>query len=364
MKKHLIAAAVAAAVAVPAAAQVTVYGVMDLGYGSKEYSNNNYQAASKGETSGVLGGQLSSSRLGFRGTEDLGGGLKANFVLELGFRSSGTQLDTDAGKERTATVGLQGGFGKLDLGWSKTASQLIMERYTAGGANNFVGEAFNFKDETDFGGTNPSKAWQRPVDEFTDDRATGFHYVSPAFSGVTVGLTYANSDSKDQDGTLSANAKTTIQDISAVYTGFPGLDVGVSLGKEKSRAAAASSDAEAEVLQYGAKYTIGQITVFGQYVDSESKAATGLQDRAMDGAQFGIQFKAGNITLHAQMADLDEEGAAGVASHERKSHQLGAQYAMSKRTTVYGLMGKSSSETVAGVKNEVDGFVAGIRHTF
>jgi predicted porin len=369
MKKSLLALAALSAFATAAQAQssVTIYGVMDMGYGSKEYTNNDYTAGANGKVTGVQTSALASQRLGFRGTEDLGGGLKANFVIESGFATSGVNA---FGTERTTTVGLQSNsWGKLDLGWDKTASQLIMEKYTAGGANNWIGEAFNFKDEAGFDAataTVKNKAWQRPVDEFTDDRVTGVHYKSNNMSGFVVGVTYANSDSKDQDGTISVNGKTTLTDISVVYEGIKGLSIGVSSAEEKTRAANATADSKDKVQQIGASYAFGPATVYAQYVDSETKGTNGAQSRQMDGTQFGVKYAVTpTVTVHAQMANLDEESTAGVAAYDRKSQQLGVQYAFSKRTTAYALYGKSESKKLStGVTNEVSGTVAGIRHSF
>jgi predicted porin len=368
MKKLLIATAALAMVAGTAQAQssVSVYGIIDMSYASKEYTNNNYSAGKNGEVSGITGSNLSSSRLGFRGTEDLGGGLKAHFVIEGGFSDSGMNAVT--GTERTTIVGLSSAsMGRLDLGWDKTASQLIMEKYTAGGANGFIGEGFNFKDDTAFDGTtNPNKAWNRPVDEFSDDRVTGFHYKSPNMSGVRIGLTYADQDSKDQDGSPTANAKQTLQDISIVYEGIKGLSLGVSQADEKTRDADGIADKKAKVTQFGASYAFGPATVYGQYVDSEAKGTNGAQSRQMDGTQFGVKYAVSpKVTLHAQMFSLDEESTAGTKTFDRKGQQFGAQYAFSKRTTAYVLVGSQESKKLSdGVTNEVEGYAMGVRHSF
>ena len=75
MKKHLIAAAVAAAVAVPAVAQVTVYGLFDAAY--TDIKTTTAAAVTTKTNDYVDSGRMSGSRLCFRGAEDLGGGLKA-----------------------------------------------------------------------------------------------------------------------------------------------------------------------------------------------------------------------------------------------------------------------------------------------
>ncbi|HEY4318054.1 MAG TPA: porin [Herbaspirillum sp.] len=119
MKKSLLALAVLGSFAAAAQAQtsVTIYGVVDAGvfYQNKAGTNNNSLFA-------VNSGGLSGSRLGFKGSEDLGGGLKANFQLEMGFSTdTGTLGQQDGGTtnnlfSRTSTVGLSGGFGSVNIG--------------------------------------------------------------------------------------------------------------------------------------------------------------------------------------------------------------------------------------------------------
>jgi predicted porin len=379
MKKSLLALAALSAFATAAQAQssVTVYGIVDIGYGSKDYTNNNYVAGQNGSTTGAQQGALSSQRLGFRGTEDLGGGLKANFQLESGMTS-----ETAPAFAREYTVGLSSAsLGSLNIGLSKTVSQLMMERYTAGGANNWVGEAFNYSDATTFNtqaipaygstaavaGVNTAAADQTPVNSYTLARATGFHYNSPVMSGVQVGVTYANSENKDEDGTLINNAKAQNQEIAIVYTGIKGLSLGASKGERKERAATATAQTKATVTQFGGSYTYGPATFYAQYIESEAKDIAGVQSSAYEGKQYGVKFAVNsNVTLHAQMAQLDQEGAtAGTRTHDRDAMQLGAQYALSKRTTAYVLYGTQESKKLSdGVTNEIKGTVAGVRHSF
>ena len=129
MKKSLIALAVlAASGAAMAQSSVTLYGVLDTGL-----------TYSKGEESvyGMthVGGNV-NSRLGFRGVEDLGNGLKATFNLESGFSADdGTNYMGQDGLAftRTSTVGLAGNFGEVRLGRMLTSSYLAVSRYDAFG---------------------------------------------------------------------------------------------------------------------------------------------------------------------------------------------------------------------------------------
>ncbi len=111
MQRKVIVAALLASLPLFAAAQssVTIYGVADVAL-AKENTG-----ATNGGRTAVNGGNQSSNRLGFRGTEDIGGGLKAAFNLEAGYA-----IDTGAGDAalfgRRSVVGLEGSFGSVMVG--------------------------------------------------------------------------------------------------------------------------------------------------------------------------------------------------------------------------------------------------------
>ncbi|NMM37509.1 MAG: porin [Glaciimonas sp.] len=111
MKKTLIALAVLGSIAGVAQAQsaVTVYGALDVGLA---HENNGTTSVNRMDT-----GNLNGSRLGFKGTEDLGGGLSAIFQFENGFNpDTGAQADATRLFNRQAFVGLTSGFGTVKLG--------------------------------------------------------------------------------------------------------------------------------------------------------------------------------------------------------------------------------------------------------
>jgi predicted porin len=119
-KKHLAAAAAAAAAfgatgAVQAQSSVTIYGLIDSGV---EYlTNANANGASVARLSS---GTMNTSRIGFRGSDDLGGGLKAIFQLENGFKLDNGGFDGEANQifNRQSNVGLEGSFGRVVTGRS------------------------------------------------------------------------------------------------------------------------------------------------------------------------------------------------------------------------------------------------------
>ena len=100
MKKSLVALA-ALAVSGAAMAQATIYGRSDIGYGVK--ASQLGSGATGYKQTGVMDGANAGSRIGFRGTEDLGGGMKAHFVTEQGISPTNGALFG----VRTATAGAQ-----------------------------------------------------------------------------------------------------------------------------------------------------------------------------------------------------------------------------------------------------------------
>jgi len=146
MKKSLIALAAMSAVAGAAQAQssVTVYGLVDSGYRStssdalKYTGSSNTTTVENRENKGVGSSSSASSRLGFRGTEDLGGGLRANFVVEVGLDA--TNATVSSMNNRQSFVGLSGGFGTLNIGTQYTAHHNIAAAFSPSTGVNLAGD--------------------------------------------------------------------------------------------------------------------------------------------------------------------------------------------------------------------------------
>jgi predicted porin len=173
MKKTLIAlAAVAATGAAFAQSSVTLYGVADVAVGKTNAAglgnaNDKFQAIA----SNVLNN--GTSRWGVRGTEDLGGGLKAGFNFEAGLTlaTGGANLSGGQMFSRAANVSLMGGFGEIRAGRSLTPSFYSVANWELTGTSNYSAVANQFS----FAGAGP--------------RDSGLiMYRSPSFGGLTVDL--------------------------------------------------------------------------------------------------------------------------------------------------------------------------------
>ena len=199
MKKSLVALATLAATGA-VMAQATIYGRSDIGYGVKATQMGTGGTGVK--QLGIMDGGNAGSRIGFRGTEDLGGGMKAHFVTEQGISptnaslfgvrtaTAGIQYDGYAaasgndpgsagaysqGTNRQTYVGLEGGFGTIRVGYQYTT---IYEIATLSGFTNT---------SEGMAGGSIAHAWGNGVAGGT--RGNMINYISPRLAGAwTVGL--------------------------------------------------------------------------------------------------------------------------------------------------------------------------------
>ena len=129
MKKTLVALCALLAGTAMAQSSVTVFGILDVAARDLKGADSVKYLSNEGR---------SASRLGFRGVEDMGGGLKASFHIEHGFNpDSGT---TDANFwQRRATVSLTGEFGEIRLGRHKTATRTLQDDFDIFGTSGMPG---------------------------------------------------------------------------------------------------------------------------------------------------------------------------------------------------------------------------------
>ena len=311
MKKSLIALAVlAASGAAMAQSSVTLYGVLDTGL-----------TYSKGEESvyGMthVGGNV-NSRLGFRGVEDLGNGLKATFNLEagMGVDDGNNYMDKDSNGmafRRTSTVGLAGNFGEVRLGRMLTSSYLAVSRYDAFG-------------DTGIGG---SLAWNIPQTGYAPRTENAISYTSPNFSGFKIGAEYGFGEKqKARDSRYFG--------MGATYDNGP-LSLGLGYDRLNSNTMdglLAASDLK--TVHLGGAYNFGVAKLLAFYKQSKVSNAPkfktfGLGVSAPVGAAGEVRASYNNYKIS------DDNGKADQLS-------LGYVHNLSKRTALYG--------TYAYIKNK------------
>ncbi|ART56019.1 porin [Acidovorax carolinensis] len=357
MKKSLIALAVlAASGAAMAQSSVTLYGVADAGV---TYLNGN------DNWSGVTSGNNLTSRLGFRGTEDLGGGLKANFVLEGGFNlDNGDGASGYAGAKagegfqfkRRSTVGLAGSFGEVRLGRELTAAYNATARYDVFGS---VGLAQSrlWAD----GGVVDANANAAAVT--TNQRVSNMvTYVSPDFTGFKVGLNYGFGE------TTNGNSDSSYLGAGLMYDNGP-LSLGLGLERLNEGAnSVATSDIDAWSL--GGSYDFGVAKLLAGYRTSKVDLAAGENKR--NGAYVAVTAPVGPGLVRASYNRYENKLNGGKAKADQFG--LGYVYSLSKRTSVYGtyayLKNKDGASLYTlgsgGLKNNgsQQGVQVGVSHAF
>lgn len=338
MKKTLIAlAAVAATGAAFAQSSVTLYGVADVAVGKANTAAgaglSNTIAATANPTGLGLGNDKfqaiasstlnnGTSRYGFRGVEDLGGGLKAGFNFEAGISLADGSANKSGGEafSRAANVSLMGGFGEIRAGRSLNASYYSVASWELTGAANYsvVANQFNY-----------AGAGSR-------DSALVM-YRSPSFGGLTVDVATVL---KGNDAAATAAGDQSKYDIAATYVAGP---LAASLAYNKT------TDADAS-WNIGGKYNFGTFTVAGSY---QNVGRTNADDKK--GFTIGVSAPVGPVTLTADIA------RATNTADKNTDFLLEAKYALSKRTFAYGVYMRDGA--VAGGKS-VSAYSVGVRHNF
>lgn len=312
MKKHLIAAAVAASIAAPAMAQnVSIYGVIDTAIQS--YDNGAASAGSSLTRSND--GILSSSRLGFKGSEDLGGGMKANFTLEQAVTPS-TAAAT--GFTRGAWIGLSGAFGEIRVGNGDTTATQDIDSGVSQAANLGLRPKVHTTASTSISG------------EIGSDVNNAVRYISPSMSGFSFEVGFASNAS-----TATADAQTDISDVFVQYANGP-LKIMVGNTKQNNP----TSTSKADFTGYGASYDFGMVSVGISGSSADANLAGDLKTTVISAkAPLGNGLAAHLVRGTASVS--------GTANAEGSGTTVALTKALSKRTTVYGAYTSVSSKSAA-----------------
>jgi predicted porin len=327
MQKKLIALAVAGLVAAPAMAQsnVTIYGVADAYMKYGDFMGD--------DTMGVDSGGLMGSRLGFRGEEDLGSGLKAVFVLEQGFNidtgkstaMSGTDSEANGGNEtftRQAYVGLKGNFGQVALG-RQYAPGYFTGEYDAL-LNAYISPRSLLSNFTKLTITpNSAARWNNSVT------------YKGTFQSVSLAGIYS-AGNQETDSKLGKGTDYSDDDkygISLKYDNGP-LKIGGIYQAVKFDHQETNDETQKEWL-IGASYNFGMATVMGSY--QQGSDVRGVKDLDVDLWQVGVIVPVGAGNIHVAYAQTEVDKVNGVLSSDVKPKAFTVAYthAFSKRTTGY-----------------------------
>nr|WP_315205131.1 porin [uncultured Albidiferax sp.] len=346
MKKSLIALAViAASGAAMAQSSVTLYGIVDLNLASEKTTTTAAGVSTGVRQALVKSGNVNTSRWGLRGSEDLGGGLTANFKMEQGFDAdtgasknvpgfAATTPGTPAAFARQAWVGLAGGFGETRLGLTTTPFDDVS------GASNAVWDSLLSPMNSVFKSTG-----------YTSRPGNTIYYATPNLSGFTAAVSYSLGENK--------NATVGAGSVASGYVAYANGPVAAHLGYQTEKAI--GGVVAKKFLRLGASYDLGVAKLLGTYGKAENMG--NVNDADATDYQLGVDVPVGAaLTLSGSYAQSKNNATAG--NEKRKGWGLGAKYALSKRSTIYAGFEADNAKTAGVTTKKHDIALVGINHKF
>lgn len=340
MKKNLIALAILAASGVASAqSSVNLYGIADVWFGS-------VKAGGVRDTL-VQSGGVDASRWGLKGTEDLGGGLKASFVLEQGFsidNGAGGVLTnvfgapvagTTAAFSRQANLGLSGSFGEVKIGKVYTAYDDIADAtYSSFSSDALAAPAYVFGSSA--------------VYAYIASPNNTIAYYTPKFNGFSGAVSYSLGENK-----TAAVKASSVTALNAQYANGP-IYVGFAVQNEKPQAGTSTKYA-----LLNGSYDFGVAKLLADYAQVKNGAFKSRDFHI--GADVPL---ASNIVLSGGYA-RSEDKLGGAKFAERSGYSLAVAYVLSKRTTAYAGLNNTKWENGAGVEtNKIQAYAIGVKHAF
>ncbi len=400
MKKSLFALAAVGAFAGAAQAQssVSVYGIMDAGYAT--VSNT---TAAGGSTTGLQTGGMAASRLGFRGTEDLGGGLRAGFVLEseintangsatgLGASNTNTQAYTTSQfMNRQSFVSLSDAkFGEIRLGLSNTATydyQIMFDPLKAANLGGYLNTSTQASSQTN-GPSSGTAASQYNQQNNGNRGNNAISYISPRIMGAQFRFLTGEGQATAGMNLYAGNvAALRVTDFGLSYN-FKNLDAAASY--RLVNAATSGAGATSTMGAY-ASYNFGIVKPYALYNTTANKvpgATTAAKGYSVISKMVGFEAPITPTISVAAQYTMNVNGNVQTAALSGQTSAVGAlaKYSLSKRTSLYAIGSWSqnggagavltSSSKFTGATAPVvgsgstsyqdqQGYMLGINHTF
>lgn len=385
MKKSLIALAVASAAMIGSvhAANVEVYGLLDtsLAYVWSDADSSLTDSSSKFT---MNTGREFGSRVGIRGSEDLGDGLKLGFVLETGFESDTGSLEQNNrifGRE--AHINLTGDFGYLAVGRQPIFGSVL----GANGLFRAIDPLFANYTEAFGSGHATASMWTR-VDN-------AISYRTPTWGGFTGYAMYSfQNDSKTADGYYNEGAREGSAEVDRYGSlaarfqrgAFESVLVWDITTYGNERAGARKTDiSDGMTATLGGNYTFAnglKILAFGQWFDDQELGRAGVMGNALQdhfdrgtygfvdgyGLSLGVNYPVWGGVVKGQIAYRDMENQWDD-EFKRWTVAAAYDYPLSKRTSVYAMTGYTQ-ESMESKRSDVDAdpkgyeFVFGMLHRF
>jgi predicted porin len=330
MKKSLLALAVLGAFAGTASAQtnVTIYGLIDTAITYEDIGSTDRWFLDGGAFT------KNGSRLGFKGSEDLGGGLSAIFTLENGFGVDTGSLG-QGGRlfGRQAFVGLQGGFGAVKLGRQNTPMHVALDTIDPF-ATGMVGNIENL-----FSAGAPG--------DVRTDNTFNYSLTAGGFSGQ---LAYSLGEAV---GDNSANAQW------GASLGYANGPINVQFAYHDANTttfAAPLVDVDTETAFLGGSFDFRIAKIHAGYQKAEVKNAAGAKTTDNNNYMLGVSAPIGAGSIVGSYVKSENK----VANVDVDQYAIGYIHSLSKRTSLY--TGYAHTETDGAL--DIDRFQVGLQHRF
>jgi predicted porin len=293
-------------------ADTTIYGLIDNALTHNDNGTTESWDIEKGN---------GTSRLGVKGSEDLGNGMKAIFQYEWATETTEGGSTSLGFTNRLGFVGLTGGFGTVAIGRQWTPY------YGAVGKTNIMNA--------------PSAGFRQTLNSYRTGNALA--YVTPNMNGFSASLAFVidNSGADAEDGVDGTS-------LALKYDNGP-LSVGLGYNAFEANSATNATVNDNETLGLSGKYNFGNFAIVGAYEDRDFGAAD------QEAWQLGAEAYFGNNTARILIGEIDNDAAA-----DTDAWAVGLEHSFSKRTRVYAEY--ASQDTTGGV--DVSEFALGLRHDF
>jgi predicted porin len=430
MKKSLFAVAALSALAGAAQAQssVTVYGILDVGInsGNARLAPGGSTAVSRATGVAISGGAESTNRLGFKGTEDLGGGLSAFFTIEQAIAPNGDSAFANSGNmNRQAFAGLKkNGLGDFAIGTQYTPIHNAVAKTDAGQANNIMGDVIYVASSMPSATSIPAatatanydnldnnvgyvvrtkNTLQVNSDTFAGFQAHAMFVASNNNSNVTAYVPSTGSTGNVTGGVNNNNgwglgldytwnklfATANYQSLTSKnpYDLTTTYSLNASSGATKSAAGtvgtptiwgvggsnAFGANVQDNTAYVAASYDFGILKAYAQWVNRKvSSQLDSNQYLKRQAQQIGVRsFITPTVEAWAS-AGNGKVNAYGLSNPSANftGFQLGSNYWLSKRTNLYAIYGQSQTSNVAVTattgfsSTNASNYAVGVRHTF
>lgn len=387
MKKLLVALlATAGITSAYAQSSVTMYGLLDLGYtGISERESTKKTGVQKGQTNKFGQSAESASRLGIKGTEDLGGGTSAFFTAEFqlypsnqGLSSGNTVYDDDSAAgliNRQSFVGLKKtGLGQVAVGTQYTPVYNAVAATDPGANNNVIGSIIYAANGTD-GVSNNS---------FITRSSNAITAKTDSFAGFTAGAMFAQNNQnttqnaqyqggRNNQGGFGLTADYTWNKLYATlaYQNFKTQQTAYRTSEPTAvmNVYGNSNSINTNTAQTyaGATYDFGILKAYASWIsDKATSTITSSQFAKRQGQQVGVRaFVTPQVETWASIGNGKVTAfGANQPTANFVGYQAGANYYLSKRTNLYGIFGSTNTSSTSTGAVGANQYAMGVRHTF